>query len=300
MFLYIVIFFIAICLYISAPYDAESSISAICAVLFTVEAFYTLRDDFKRKEYLSFNMIFLLSFFLCTFAFPVFVYGTDAQITSSLSSAVINFDYLPRTSAMGLAAISVYMFAYKIIGRKIRKNFKVGNTLISYIWLSKKIDVFTSLAFLALLSQVLTHRASGGGIAVQGNTYVQSIFEVLIALSLYCKTMSANVISILDFIKVNKLTLIEIAIIIIFFLITGDRGVVITCGLIILFVYSECVKSIKLGVLLLFILAGTVGMFIIRITRVNPDASLSAGDMVAFAEVVSYKYYFTHIVLLNI
>lgn len=60
-------------LYYCAPSQYSFEFSVVCLVIFLINSYQLIRNDSKKIGVINFNTIFLVSFFLCSYAFPVFL-----------------------------------------------------------------------------------------------------------------------------------------------------------------------------------------------------------------------------------
>lgn len=271
------ILLISIILYYMAPCHVDKIYCAICLVLFFVEAFLILKIELKSKLFAGFNVLFFLSFFLTSFAYPLFVYDTPADLLNVVEKN-INFNYLTKSTALCLIASSVYCYGY-LKGLRRKKCSGYGSRIIQNSYEIGDIHFIISLyigVFVVLFTIAVLFARAGGSIALKGGDLLSAIFEALFPVVLLLNTIKTRPTGFFDYVKKNFIILTLSLLMMLAFIRIGDRGLVLTCGMQILVVYSLSVKRPKLLQVLMLLVIGVVLMFSIRQLRMSENYSQSA------------------------
>ena len=90
--------------------------------LFVFSGFISIKDQIKTKEFISFNVLFVTSFFLTSFAYPISIkpIGIDIWLSN-----IINENVITKSTALCQIAFSSY-----VLGLGIKKNKKKKYTHI--------------------------------------------------------------------------------------------------------------------------------------------------------------------------
>ena len=271
---YIIPIIISLFSYIMAPGMYNSAFCLMLSIVFAIEAFVTLRRDIQNEGFLNFNVLFLSSFFLCTYAFPLFIIGTPSDTRLGVE-AFIDYNYAPKCTALSTFAVSLYLFSYNKYRYKYSEfNYWFRRINFGYI------NILYFFVFIITTFLVIIHIETSGSIAVNAGIW-DSIFIALCALRLTISSYNTGIQSFLQYVMSNKFTLATTGFLMLLYLYVGDRGFSISCGLIILAVYHLMIKRVKLLNFMLIAIVGTLFMFVIRETRTG-DTSLSSGNASAF------------------
>lgn len=286
MILYIILLVVSLALYWSSPDQYNLSIILASLFVFLVGSVDILWNDFKKKNYFSFNTIFLLSFFLVTYCFPLFVYNTEAINTVILFNYV-NFDYITIGCSISTVAICCYFIGYK----RIVKNPESPTTQRVYGQNIKirRIRLLLILSFLSVVVSIIIFLGNHGFnvIAFTENPFFYEIFKAVLAVSLVANAQKYNYDgTIWSFIRTNKLELILSGLIAVVMMYFGDRGLPITICLFWLTTYSFYYSKIKFRHLIVLIVVGAAFLFVIRETRTS-DSSLRNSSVSEFASTAS-------------
>lgn len=271
------ILLLSIILYYMAPNYVDRAYCAVCLALYIVEVALVLRIDLKSKIYVGFNVLFFISFFLTSFAYPLFVYDTPADLLSKVESN-INFSYLTKCSALCLIASSVYCYGY-LREIKIRKCFNYGNQYLKSNVEVGNIHFIKSLyivIFLILFSVAVLFARAGGSVALEGGDLLSALFEALFPVVLLLNTIKTKPSNIFEFLKRNFMVLTLAILMMLAFIRIGDRGLVLTCGVQIIAIYTFCVKRPRIMQVAIVGLIGMVLMFSIRQLRMSDTYSQSS------------------------
>lgn len=257
-----------------APSHVNKTYCAICLALYLVEVLIVLKIDLKSKLYAGFNSLFFLSFFLTSFAYPLFVYDTPADLVSRVDQN-INFNYLTKASSLCLVASSVYCYGY-LYALKIGKCKGYKNKYLATSALITNTQFLNTLyigVFLVLFSIALLFVQAGGSVSLSGGDLLSAIFETLFPVVLILNTLREKPTSLVGFLHKNLMILSLCVLMMLVFIRIGDRGLVLTCGIQIIVVYSLCVKRPKLYQIGTVMLLGMILMFSIRQMRMSENYS---------------------------
>lgn len=263
-------------LYYIAPNQVDYFFQIICFLIFLVQAIIIIREDIRKEGLLNFNLIFLFSFFLVTYAFPLFLMGVT-MIQREGIEAYIDFRVSSKCSALCTFAISIYFWSYKRKRKKIYdfskivKSYRIG--IINFVYY---------VLFAILLYITVNYMRNIGGIAVESGFW-SSLFLACLPLCLIYNTKKHNVKTLGQFLYRNRLIIIMALLLMILYFIIGDRGLVIVSVIVIVAVYSILVKRVSPVLFLAGIIVGSVLMYIVRETRAT-ESALSTGNTSAFIQ----------------
>ena len=248
--LYFILFIISIIMYANTPSNYSWNFCFGCMLLFFINAFFLLRNDIVKKNYVSFNLIFSFSFFWVSFAYPVFIYDTPLAWFGVFSEHV-NWEFLSKASSVCLLFYSSYAFAYKVFRMRSNNGYNIDiqpkHTRISNKVLNVIFVLFIINAIYALISNY------GHTIGVNSNPFLFEFFYTALSANLVLYTQKTHLHkSFYSFLKENKKAIFFSFVSILLFLYMGDRGPVIRIGIILGVIYIYYYKSInvlKLGLI---------------------------------------------------
>lgn len=284
----LLILFISIILFLLAPNKVDKSFCWLCLVFYIIEVVTILRIDLKSKIYAGFNVLFFLSFFLTSFAYPLFVYDTPADRLNLVGQS-INFNYLSKCSALCLIASSIYTYGY-LKGLNLRKCLNYSRTsAIKVIDIidSKYVKMLYIGIFVALFSMGVLFLKGGGSVVLIGGELLTSIFESIFPVVLLLNSLKVRPHNLIDFIKKNLFILLLCLLMIIVFIRIGDRGLIFTCGIQIVVVYIITVKRLKLVQILPLMIVGAVFMFTIRQMRMLDNYTKESSSISSYYDFAS-------------
>lgn len=265
-------------LYYYAPEHPSELFQVVCVLLFLAQSYFIVRSDIRKYGILNFNILFLFSFFLVTYAFPLFMIGT-AMANREGIEAYINFNVSCKCSALCTFAISIYLGAYKMHRKKMLDLSALVNRLGTI-----PANIFFFLITIFLYDATIGHLFVDGGVAVHSG-YWYSLYLACLPLCLVLNCRKYHVRSFAQYVLRNILILIPAFMLMFLYFIIGDRGLIIVSGVIIAATYSVMVKRIRPALLLTGIVVGSVLMFALRETR-SSEVSLSSGNTSGFVKSV--------------
>lgn len=271
------LFVASILIYLFAPMSYSYNYCLTCFVIALIEIYFLIKNDLRRYGLLNFNTFFLFSFFFVSFVFPVLVMPI---INMEGIMGVINEKVITKATALCLLGLCTYGLAYSL---GIKKNARFDNKprLEMQVKKSRLPLAIFFLSFLALLSTIVKNLITVGWVEITDQTYVIEIFEVSYAFCLVNNSAYLRRRTFICFVKENITPFLCVSLICLMFLIIGDRGLIIICGLTTLVVYWNSVRRIRLAWLLGMFVIGVLLMFALRETRMT-DSSLSEGGVGSF------------------
>ena len=258
----VVFVILSIILYILAPEEYDYVFCLYCAILYLVVFIYSVKRDLSDKNYMSFNILFLLFLFITSFITPLFlrtstifsdIYINKGTALVTFAAAVYHMGW--HRSFYSISSVDDESFVFPI--RYRTKSFL--NILCAVVIL-----VFIILLFFFMRS-----------LAGQTNDF-DVVYFVVILHAFLTLTLIVNVISNSDkcgnffsFFKENIYILVSTLFVIISFLFIGDRTTPIYLSLMTMGAYSLFVKRIKLPVVLIGFAIASLFMFTIGQTRLS-------------------------------
>lgn len=280
----IVLFFISVLLYVFSPNTYDETFILSYLAIFIAGAWNLFRNRKEPFNILSFNVIFLLSYFFCIYSYALFVIGAGVEFTMSIFKFT-NFDYITRAVGLSTIAITVYYVAYSYQNRiKVKKTLYQNDSNTDKI---RTVGKIMTLLFGGVIANFFYYVFIVGGesTAVTSAAFLQELYKEFLILYLLLNSISYNNekgYNLLAIIRHNRTAVIEAAIICLIYIIGGDRGLPISIVFIFLGVYSFFYLRIKFAQFVVIALAGVVVLFALRVTR-GSDNSLSEGGVSAVA-----------------
>lgn len=263
-------------LFFLAPKQPDGWFQIICVALFLSQSFFIVRSDVRKYGILNFNILFLFSFFLVSYAFPLFLLGTTISNREGIE-AYIDFDVSCKCSALCTFAISVYFFTYK---RHEKTNLDFSG-LVKTISGGALYVIYYVIVFF-LYNSSITHLQDDGGVQVHSGIWY-SLYLACLPLCLVKNCQKYHVDGLFQYFFKNIFILVPASLLIILYFIIGDRGLIIVSGIIIVAVYSIMVRHIRPVLLFVGIIVGSTLMYAVRETR-SSESSLSSGNSSRFVQ----------------
>ncbi len=274
-------------LYFLAPYGTDFLYCSVVAFLYLIEAFFICRLDWANKFYMSFNLLFAVSFFLTSFGFALLVQDSTAETLSVLAGRTVDLNLLPKCCSLCLIAYSMYSLFFL---KTIKRVSYIQQDVIKLPPLGETIAIpLFYLSFFALFVKTYVFFIATGDINLNEDTFLISLFQCMLPVALIINIAKKKCSGLFDFIKNNIIILLPTVVLMLLFLIMGDRGLIIVCASTIIMVYILLVKRIKIKTLGFLFVIGVLLMFIIRQTRIG-DSALSSGSFSSFAEASSNAF----------
>ena len=249
--MFIFLFILSLVLYLCAPNEYSQSYCICIALLYIFECSIFLKHEVQNKNYITFNSIFLVSFFFVSYAFAAFISGSTGEVILSSLVKRVDLRYMTRAVALSHLAINCYFLGFINI-RNLKGHIKSkseipqyrNNTILIRTRLSKCIYL---LSFIAVLINYIFHFFSGESVAVTENPFLYDIYRCILVVVLVSSTIK-NVkpnSSIIEYCKKNFLYLSTALLYMLVCLMIGDRGPVIFCSIVLAATYLVIVKRLK-------------------------------------------------------
>lgn len=273
----VVLIVLSIALYYFSPMGLSMPIILSDLAVFLVGVASLMRNKNARDNIMSFNYLFLLSFFLCTYAFSIFVLSVGVEFSMSVF-ALIDFNYVTKAVSLSTLAISIYFCSYS--HNKIRVQ---TCSLQSFVVPVKKLDIVKTIRMLlfwcTFANALLFAKSNRGSAAITSAMVIPELYKIFLILSIVLSNRNGAgyVNGIMRFLKDNMLAIIEAIVLSILYLLIGDRGLPISVVLTILCAYSFLYKKISLSQFAILAMAGVFVLYAIRVTRASDDSLSSAG-----------------------
>lgn len=271
--------FISLILFVTAPQAYSSAYCYMSFVIFLYSTYKILKFDFKNINTINFNLFYLFSFLFCTYIFPVVLMPMgETGYLYSTSVLGVNESSVNVCTCLASFAISVYAFSYCTNIRRV----EIRNQ--QSMKLSSSLDFILALVTLALsVSSILFINANSDSVAMTESPYLFVVFYSLLAICLVniCKKKPDSH-PIYFFIKNAKVLISCSCLIVLIMLYMGDRGPILSIGMIFLGSVSIYLKNIKVKYLVPLFIAGVVGMFLIGVLR-SGDGSFRTGGVSGFS-----------------
>ncbi len=267
-------------LYYTAPSELSTLYVLTNVLLFALGAYKVLKNDRQNINIFNFNLLFLLSFFMCTYFLPLLVIPAEG-----LYSVDLVFDYETMNKCVSLATIgiTVYSWIYLLSFRKYR--WKGENFIIDSIKLRKLSGLsrpFFNIVFFAIFVILIRFMNTSHEVAIEvdGPPFVFVFFIVATSLSLMLAAVKYDFkqSTLILFLKRNRGLLVKISLVCFLYLLIGDRLVIIQLASISMAIYSIYVSEFKFKTIVAAGIIGFVMMTFISLTR-GGDSSLRSGDL---------------------
>lgn len=272
----VIIPIVSLCLYCMAPISYSYEFTLICVFLFLINSFQLLKKDFKKIGFINFNIIFLISFFLCSYAFPVFLLPIGETGYLYTSSAIgLEETTVNKTTALNTFIISIYTLSYlSYRGRRTKQLVECSARLAIIL---KVAVIYASI--LLIVSVCFFHANNPDSVAVTTNPFLGVLYTSIytIFLTVIFSDAQKKRIPLKKIINHNAIVFILLSIVLLLFFVIGDRGPILTIGLISVAAYYFCYEKIKLKYLAIFISCGFGLLLLIGLTRGGDISFSSAG-----------------------
>lgn len=287
---FLIIAAISFVFYIIAPAHYNQLFCIMCLLLFLPQTYIIIKNDIKYINLLNFNLLFLFSFFACTYVFPVFLIGNKSIIGEILSNRMSSYDTINRSVALCTFAISIYNISYVIFRRYNKKNILRGGGSVEARTLfknSKLFAIFASLGIL-LVTYNFMNTVHDVNIEVTDAPYLFQLFYYItpiyfVSSAIYLQKEMGGSLTIREYIRNNLTIIVVLLITSVLFLIIGDRAPIMSIGITFLSTIALFVKKLKPITLVGLFFVGIILMYALRETRTG-SSSLSSGGFGAFVE----------------
>lgn len=268
-------------LYFLAPQQAEGGYVILCIISYLYFGKNLLNYDRNVGITFSFNFIFLIFLFICSFVVPIISLYFDIGLIYFNGGIV--YKYICQACGLVQLGICIYSVTYKWGLNKIIKNSNIKVYLpktVSKILVSLSLLLFIPQLFFNIKDQDATNDFENGYIIelIQAILYTVFLLRVI-------KQRERILNRPLVFIKENIYLITVISIIIIGALYIGDRTLPIFLGLFTLAIYQDYINRISLVKLMALGIPLFIMFYYIGQTRSGSN-SLKNGGLSAFVSFV--------------
>lgn len=255
--------FFSIVFYINAPADYSFLFCLSIFILFIVQ---NIIYFIVNKEGVGFESLFMISFMMCNFIYPVFYYGGNSYVSMFVFG--FNESIISKSTSLAFIGYSFYLLG---ISNYVKRNsfvMQIKNNKISFskntFFLIFFISSF-SFSFFVLAGglQQLKEVYNGGG-AQWGETGLFSYISIFS--TLFTILLSTLVFLVNDKVIRNS-ALVYILIFSFLTLSTGSRTIPVSLILILFISYSFFIKKISLPLFLICIFFGANLMYVLLLFR---------------------------------
>ena len=254
--------FITLVLYFSAPLSYSWSYCAVCAGAYIANAAMGLIPSFKNEP-LSFGLFFSVTIFICSFVFPLVIYPLDAYY--SLYQFGYNPNVITKCTALTCLAHSLYWLGVANAKGRHYKHFLINELKVDdrMIGCFSKYVILLFVGFIALggLSYYTDRYLEGNMSSNIAFTYLNVLFSTL-AVILACMLFYADKTS--TYLR----TCIILGIISLVILSTGSRTLPMYLILPMAYVYQ---KRYNVGIIRLAVLCFTMLFVFVAIGRLRHE-----------------------------
>lgn len=278
--IYVILIIISIFLYINSPYEINRAVLICSFLVFLTGMFLTCKKDFKNRIYLSFNNVFLVSFFLVTYCVPLFVLGTENE-ESMLFLRFVDLKYATKATTLSTIAICFYFWGIHLTHRR--------DSTLKRKDQQKDISKFVHIAYrfslvMVIINVFMTIMKYGiDTISLTENPFIYQIYEIVLVVSLLASIKGSMVGTFKSYVRDNLFVLFTSLCLAVYFLYIGDRGFAISILFIHLAVYSFFYSKLRIKYVFALGIIGVIMMFVIRETRVS-GAALKNSDLQTFSQ----------------
>lgn len=274
------LFLVSVLIYILSPYYYEEIIIWADLIIFISGTLYIFINAKEKFNILSFNVIFLLSFFFCTYSYALFVIGAGVEFSMTIFNFV-NFDYITKAISLSTIAITSYFLSYSYLKRNRRTQIPIIDCFNASKL--KLLGNIRSLLFICVVINYFYFIAKGGSsFSITSAPFLPELYKEFLIVYLIINSYNYKLVKfrLYDILMHNKRSVIESIILCILYIIGGDRGFPISIVFIFLGVYSFFYYRIKIIQFSLITIIGVVILFALRVTR-GSENSLSEGGIMA-------------------
>lgn len=265
----------AVLLYVFAPDGFNWPFCALCCLVFLIGTFFVLKPEIKEGKYFSFNLVFFFSYFFTSFVFPLLVYGTQVDRDNIINKA-LDWNLLSHISALALLFIVAY-----IIGFTHRcKNIICNNNSFTY---HRVPYLLYTVCLLAYLGIAVYGFLQSGHINMTTGKFLIDIYFTMLPICLYVNVNNNSLKykhTLNNYIKSNFYLIGSSVLVVLTFIVLGDRMPAIKTVLTLFAVYFFFWNRIKIRHLILVGLCGLFLLFFVRETR-SSDDNLASGKVSA-------------------
>lgn len=256
-------FFSIIFLFVVKPEkysDFDHEYNFILGIYYFIILFsFLLEQRLKNINWLRFDVVFLIGYTIVHFQIPFLASIGIEPFNPNfvwLNKEVVNY-----STWLSLLAISLWMFGYSLVSKRVRVDENIKNFSINYQFLDVLLLIFF-LGFLFTVGSSFFNGAYDDNSWGAGASYFSLLLRVLLYLRIiyFFKDINKNVTIVLLFRRFfsNKIFFNILIIYTLLFFLTGARGEVLRIGLVLAFSYSIYIKQLSLKFILVSIAIGSI------------------------------------------
>lgn len=267
MFTILLLSIVSFVLYFLSPKEFSLGFCWVQFILYIYLSYKLFRYT-NRNYLIGFNVVFIVSFFLVTFVYPLFIYSLD-ETFFLIYRYYFNPDFINKGTALSVAAFSLYVLGYCVGLKKSVSHLSTVQVVTYKIKTYRFVQAIQLFVFLFVakgqidqLRQGLIYGDFVFDMTSSSLLRILNLVMILVVSKRYANEISGRP---LNFIKYNSYTLTLIGLISIIDLISGSRQFVLGYAICLLFIYSffvyriKPVKALYLGIFSIVVLA-SVGM----------------------------------------
>ena len=251
----------ALVLYFNTPENYSYEICYGCFLLFCVDAFLVYRHSCKHTL-VNFEFFFSIAFAFVNYVYPIVFYQVDPYF--SLFGLSFPENYINRGAVMATIAYSCLS-----LGLLKRPNCDCNVFSSNYGIGHNKNFILYSSVLLLIMDFALAGAVAAGADASQWGLggEIRGIVDVFVYYTIFRQLYINRGNSIIRVVKSNKLFWLLVAGYVILATLTGNRGILIRVGSLILLLYTILYHQIRKVFLAIIMIAGIGVMFVIGAIR---------------------------------
>ncbi len=251
----------AIVLYLYTPESYSYELCYGCFLLFCVDAFIVYKHSCKHTI-VNFEFFFTVAFAFVNYVYPIVFYQVDPYF--SLFGLSFPENYINRGTVMATIAyscLSLGFIKYPNRGYSIySSNYGFGG--------NKDFVLYTIFLLVIMDIALFGVAMSGGSVEDWGlGGEIRGIVDVFVYYTIFRQLFLNRGNNITRAVKTNKLFWALLAGYVIFATLTGNRGILIRVGSLILLLYAILYHQIRKSVLAIIMISGIGVMFVIGAIR---------------------------------
>lgn len=263
----------SIVMYLFRPMEVSMTFNYVCFALFLLSSYiyFSLK---KKTNYFDFDTLFILLLAVIGFAYSVFIYDESEPFNIAFS---LSFDvkFIPTGTILFVIGFQSYFWGSIAVREKklkekamdTHKLEPINNTALSIIvillcigfLLAGGVQYFRSIYY-------FNNKEADSGMVLQLMSLLHAFAITAIATEFYNKLIDKHH-------RISLVLVIAISIVILLMLYAGNRTLASQLALPILGLYTLYFKDIGKFQFLLFVLVGTVLMWLIQFTRVGGEVA---------------------------
>lgn len=262
---------LAVIIFMVAPVTFSHSFNIFCFIIHIIILLYFYKNN-PRNNYFDYDTLFLVSYTITFFVYPVFLYPIDPHFFTMFTFE-FNDDFINKSSALAVVGSSIYCYT--------RGTYSCDNNSPQ---LTYHLPVFryVVLAYIVFALFVLA-----GGLSRLNDIYDSGMIHTT-SISNYISVFLSPVIIILvvtqfynSYHKSTKFRIQNFSVLFIVFVLlysllvlsTGSRGGVINLVLSVIWIFSFFYRKIRLIPLLIIVVSGALALALIGVFRADGDTS---------------------------